>query len=70
MSWQLDTFKRALGRADTGDIEMSVTDWAQAVGVMTNYGHGYIWNLPKDKDGQVNEDAVTEWIEVYAERLQ
>lgn len=67
MSWQLDTFKRALERADIGDIEMSVADWAQAVGVMTTYGHGYIWDLPKDKDGQVDEDTIIERIEAYAE---
>ena len=34
-------FTAALNKADTGDTDMSAEDWAQACGLMANYGHGY-----------------------------
>lgn len=36
-------FLRALNKADKGDVDMPAADWAQATGLMRNYGHGYEW---------------------------
>lgn len=65
MSVEMDKFKQALAQADTGDIDMSVADWAQSVGLMTTYGHGYIWDLPRDESGWIDVPAIVDIIEEY-----
>lgn len=59
-------FREALGMAEKWDIDMSVTDWAQSVGVMSNYGHGEEWDLPKDEDGQIDMMSIIKLIEDFA----
>lgn len=36
-------FLAALNDADTGDTDMSAEDWARMTGLMTAYGHDYIF---------------------------
>lgn len=37
------TFKQALYEADKGGVDMGVMDWAKAVGLAHDYGHGVEW---------------------------
>lgn len=65
MSVELRKFTEALNQVDKGQIDMSVLDWAQAVGVMHNCGHGEIWELPHNEDGWVDAPAIAKLVEEY-----
>lgn len=65
MSVELRKFTEALNQADKGQIDMSVRDWAQAVGVMRTYGHGEMWELPHNEDGWVDVPAIVKRIEEF-----
>lgn len=59
---QAKIFKEAYQEADTGDVDMSIEDWAQSTGLMHNYGHGYEWE-------QFTKAEAIAKIEKYAESL-
>ena len=67
MSYEKDVFKRILNKVELDDIDMSVEDWAQSIGVMHNYGHGYVWELPVDRNGMINENKIIQLLEEYIE---
>lgn len=60
--YQGRVFLKALAKADLFDTDMSAEDWAQGCGLMTTYGHGYIF-----KD--FTEDEAVKAIEKYAEAV-
>lgn len=53
------TFKQAFYEADKGGVDMGVMDWAVAVGLAHDYGHGVEW------EGFTKSEAVAK-IEAYA----
>lgn len=61
-NYQAQIFKQAYQEADTLDIDMSLEDWAQSVGLMHTYGHGYEWE-------EFTKDEAVAKIEAYAEDL-
>ena len=64
---QKSHFAKVLGTIDKQGIDMSVCDWAKSLGLMEDYGHGEIWDLPKDEDGWIDDEAIAKQIEEYIE---
>lgn len=57
---KLELFKQAFYEADKGGVDMGVMDWARAVGLAHEYGHGVEW------EDFTKGEAVAK-IEAYAE---
>lgn len=61
--------QRALQKADTYGVDMSLPDWAQTIGVMNTCGHGYIWDMPKNEDNWIDDAKLVEMIERAAKDI-